>query len=371
MGETVMEALSLMVKPVSGACDMRCRYCFYADEMNSREVKLYPRMDFSTLEKLVRRAVQCAERRLDIAFQGGEPTLAGADFFRELLRLERMYNTKGLAISNSIQTNGLNLTDEMIGLFAREGFLVGLSLDGIRDAHDMNRFNASGEGTFDRIVETAGRLKKAGCEFNILCVVNKYVANRPKEVYASLAPYGYIQFITCLDGLDGQRRDYSLSGGELCAFNKAVFDCYYDSFMKGAPVSVRIFDNYVRMLMGMPPEACSMTGVCSKYFLVEGDGSVYPCDFYALDRYRLGNINDMTFKRLENSAVSNGFIDESRPVPEKCRKCKWYFLCRNGCRRERDPNTGVNIWCEAQSEFFSYAIGRLREMAERIAGQNR
>lgn len=362
-----MDSLSLMIKPVSGACDMRCRYCFYSDEMRSREVALYPKMSLETLERLVRRAMQCAGNEVHFAFQGGEPTLAGADFFRALIKFQRMYNTKQLRVGNSIQTNGVNLTDELAELFAEEGFLVGLSLDGIEQTHDINRLDRSGNGTYSRVIAAADTLKRAGCEFNILCVVNKYVASRPKEVYNSLAPYGFIQFITCLDGLDGQRRDYSVSQDELFLFNKAVFDCYYDSFIKGRSVSVRIFDNYVRMLMGMPPEACSMTGRCSQYFLVEGDGSVYPCDFYALDEYRLGNINDTTFSRLEKSEISRRFIEESVPVPEKCRACEWYFLCRNGCRRERDGITGVNIWCGAQKEFFAYAYDRLRMMAQRLS----
>ena len=143
-----MPALSIMVKPVSGACNMRCKYCFYTDVMENRETPCFPRMTLETLETLVRRAIRHADGPISFAFQGGEPTLAGLDFYRALVEFERRYNTRGLPIDNSLQTNGYALSDEMIEFFAREHFLLGVSLDGDALAHDLMRVDQGGNPTF-------------------------------------------------------------------------------------------------------------------------------------------------------------------------------------------------------------------------------
>lgn len=361
-----MPALSIMVKPASGACNMRCRYCFYADVMSHRETPVYPKMRLETLEVLVRRALRYADSSVSFAFQGGEPTLAGLPFYEALVRFQREYNGRGVRIHNSIQTNGYDLSDEMIVFFAREHFLVGLSMDGDACAHDCLRLDARGEGTFARVSETARRLAAAGVEYNILCVENEYVARRPAEVFRALAPHRYIQFIACLDGLDGAATDYSLTPESHLNFLKATFDLYYAAHRSGRPVSVRNFDNYLGILLGLPPENCAMGGTCGEYYLIEADGSVYPCDFYVLDRWRMGNILETPFNRLARSEVGKAFREESVPVPERCRSCRWYPLCRNGCKRERVPQTGLNRWCECFQAFFEYSYPRMRALAEEL-----
>ena len=139
-----MPAVSIMVKPVSGACNMNCRYCFYSDVMARRETAIYPKMSIEALEVLVRRAFRYADGPVSFSFQGGEPTLAGPEFYDALVRFERMYNTRGLPVHNAVQTNGYALSDEMIDLFAREHFFLGVSLDGDAVAHDGMRPDRAG-----------------------------------------------------------------------------------------------------------------------------------------------------------------------------------------------------------------------------------
>ena len=361
-----MPPITVMVKPVSGACNMRCRYCFYADEMTHRKASVYPKMTGELLDTMVRRVIRSADSSVHFLFQGGEPTLIGLPFFEQLVALERKYNTRGLKISNAVQTNGYNLSDEMISFFAKEQFLVGVSLDGTNQTHDLLRPDAKGLPTASIVRNTIERLRAANVSVNVLCVVNGEVAKYPKEVFCALAPYEYLQFIPCLDSLDGEKRDYSLSSEAYLSFLKATFDCYHQAYLDGHPVSVRNFDNWVAMLMGMPPENCAMVGRCGPSLVIESDGSVYPCDFYALDKWKLGSIAEDSLRRMLTSDREKAFLAESLPVPEACKACRWYGLCRNGCKRERNPDTGLNRWCSVHSAFFEYAYERMSQMAQQL-----
>ena len=316
------------------------------------------KMTGELLDTMVRRVIRSADSSVHFLFQGGEPTLIGLPFFEQLVALERKYNTRGLKISNAVQTNGYDLSDEMIAFFAKEQFLVGVSLDGTDETHDMLRPDAKGLPTSSIVRNTIDRLRAAGVSVNVLCVVNGEVAKHPKEVFCALAPYEYLQFIPCLDGLDGEKRDYSLSSEAYLAFLKTTFDCYHQAYLDGHPVSVRNFDNWVAMLMGMPPENCAMVGRCGPSLVIESDGSVYPCDFYCTDEYSLGNILDTDFAKLERSPKAIKFIEESLGIEEKCKECNYYRLCKNGCKRER-----IDLdKCTAYKNFFPYALPHLKRM---------
>ena len=373
-GRSGARPVSLMIKPVSGACSMRCRYCFYTDVMARRDTAVYPPMNTDMLESVVRRAFQYADGPVSFAFQGGEPTLIGLPFFQELVRLERSYNVRGLPVRNAVQTNGYELSDEMISFFAREGFLLGLSMDGTEEVHDAFRVDPAGEPTFRRVLKTAEQLKSAGVEFNVLCVVTDLAAQRPREVFEALAPYGHIQFIPCLDDLDGAPGPCSLTEAHYLTFLKTTFDLYYKAFMSGRYVSVRNFDNYIGIILGLPPENCAMNGRCGSYFLIESDGGVYPCDFYVLDEWKLGSICEASVARLMASDAMRRFQAQSRVLPERCAACRWRPLCRGGCRRNREPFTdGVpadNRFCESFRMLFEARYDRMKALAEKIQNEH-
>ena len=361
-----MPPLSVMIKPVSGACNMQCRYCFYADEMRNREKTVYPKMSIEALETVVRKVMACAEESVSFVFQGGEPTLIGLAFFEALVRFEKQYNARRLRVSNAVQTNGLDLPDEMLRFFARENFLLGVSVDGIELVHDAFRRDLLGRPTYARVMETIRRMQTFGVAFNVLCVVGAKAASHAEEIFETLAPYGYVQFIPCLDPLDGQNGPDPLTPERYLSFLKTTFDRYDRAFWNGKMVSARNFDNYVGILLGMPPENCAMAGACSPQLLIESDGSTYPCDFYALDEWKTGNILTDPLRKILKSDVAAAFQQSSLPVPEKCRSCRWYPLCRNGCRRERGKD-GVNRWCACMDAFFAYSVGRMQKIAQEIA----
>ncbi len=369
-----MPPLNFLIKPASGSCNLRCRYCFYHDVGGNRAVQSYGMMSAETLELLIRKALEEAEGSCAFGFQGGEPTLAGLDFFRKAVELQKRYNTRGLAISNAIQTNGLLLDVEWADFLAENRFLVGLSLDGTKELHDRNRLDPAGKGTYARVLKTAQLLKARGVEFNILTVITRDSAKRADSLYRFFRRCGFdwLQFIPCLDPL-GQGRGscaYSLTAEEYGAFLKRLFDCWYRDVKAGRFVYIRYFENLVGMLLGNPPESCGMSGRCVIQNVVEADGSVYPCDFYALDQWKLGNIRTDSVREMMESRTARRFLEAAREVPEKCRSCRYYPICRGGCRRDREAAGGVlglNDFCPAFETFFDYVLPRLEEVAVNAA----
>jgi len=368
--EIPVPPISLLIKPASGACQYRCEYCFYADVMNNRAVSNYGSMTFNTLEALVKRAMSYAEGSVSFAFQGGEPTLVGLDFYKELMRLEKKHN-RGLQVFNSIQTNGGLINDEWAMFLKENHFLVGLSLDGAKTLHDKYRKNASGEGTYEKTLETARLFEKYGVDFNILCVVNDDIASNPIETYEAIRQFRFLQFIPCIDDFDLDKRMFSPSPENYGRFLIETFKLYLRDIQKGEYVSVRAFDNYVQMLKGRRPESCSMTGRCTCYFVIEGNGDVYPCDFYVLDKWKLGNVLDNDFRSMLKSERAEEFVSSSVYMHPDCRACRHYSLCRGGCRRDREPfddmnRPGKTRYCQSYKMFFEACGDDLRALARSI-----
>ena len=274
----------------------------------------------------------------------------------------------------AIQTNGYLIDDGWAQFFAGHKFLVGLSLDGIKDTHDINRIDAAGAGTYKKVMHAVQIFKKHKVEFNILTVINARTAKSIEKIYHFYKKNDlrYQQYIPCLDPLWESRgqHEYSLTPERYACFLKTLFDLWYYDVKKGEFVYNRYFENLVGMLAGCPPESCGMMGHCSCQNVVEADGSVYPCDFYVLDQYKLGNLASDDFETIEKKRGTISFIGESFYVSEECKQCKWYGICRGGCRRDREPmvdgKLSLNYFCSSYKEFFEYSYERLCELAEMV-----
>ena len=370
-----MPPLHLLIKPASGQCNMRCKYCFYADVADNRDVPSYGMMELSTLETLVRRAFDYAEGECTFAFQGGEPTLRGLDYFQSLIEYVGRYNTKGLPVHYAIQTNGLLLDGRWATFFAENRFLVGLSLDGIKQTHDACRVDAAGRGTYSRVMHAVTLMNNHHVDFNLLTVVNAFTAEKIGKIYGFYKRNGlrYQQYIPCLDPLGEKRgqHPYSLTPKMYGDFLRARFDLWYADVSRGEFAYDRYFENLVGMLLGYMPESCGMIGRCTRQNVIEADGSVYPCDFYVLDQYRLGNLLRDDFDTIARSENARRFIRESEAIDESCRACRWFSLCRGGCRRDKEgAQAGVlerNYYCGSYRDFFAYAYPRLTLLARRAA----
>lgn len=356
---------NILIKPVSGACNMQCEYCFYQDEMKHREVASYGKMSLETLEVLLEKFLAATSGDCVISFQGGEPTLAGLDFYRQAVELEHKYNIHGCSISNVIQTNGFLIDEEWADFFQKEKFLVGISLDGMGRIHDKYRKDTLGEGTFGRVMQAIDILKAHQVEFNILTVVTKESAKSIEKIYRFFKKQGlvYQQYIPCLESLGEDRGDNAcvMSVAEYAEFLKRLFDCWYRDMITEDYVYVRYFENLAGMLKGCPPEQCALAGTCQEQWIIEADGSVYPCDFYVLDQWRLGSVWEQSVEELEEKRKESGFVEESELLMEECDTCAYYALCRGGCKRERiiEKGRGKAYYCHALKEFFAYSLERL------------
>jgi len=364
-----MKNINMLIKPASGSCNMRCNYCFYHSLTNIREHKDYGIMSKETLEKLVFRAFEGDNQEITFAFQGGEPTLCGIEFYYQFEKYVLKYNKKNIKVNRAFQTNGILIDDKWCEYFNKYNYLLGLSLDGPKEINDLNRIDIKGNGTYKTIIKTKQLFEKYKVEYNILCVVNREVARHGKKVYQFFKDNNirYIQFINCLDDLNSYQgtNKYSLTWERYLKFLKDTFDVWYEDVIKGDVYSIRQFDNYISMILGYAPESCNMNGFCSCQYVIEADGSVYPCDFYVIDQYKIGNVYENNLKEMFESNVTKQFISQSMVENVKCARCKWYKLCRNGCYRERKEN--LNEFCDAYYNFFNYAYERMVQIAKRYS----
>jgi uncharacterized protein len=369
-----MPPIQLLIKPASGSCNLRCKYCFYHDEMQNREKQNYGFMSLETLEEIVKKTLTYSEHQCDFIFQGGEPTLVGLDFYKKLLEFEHKYNIHNVKVMNSIQTNGYQLGEEWAEFFAANNFLVGVSLDGIKYTHDAYRENSMGTGSFGEIMKTLELFDKKGVDYNILTVVNRRTAERITRIYEFYKKnnWKYQQYIACLDPLGEPKgsREYSLTPEIYGEFLVNLFDLWYLDLCKGEQPYIRQFENYISLLMGYPPESCDMKGCCSIQHVVEADGSVYPCDFYVMDEYKIGNFLKDSIEEMGNRGLESEFVEASLNRPEECKTCKYAYLCRGGCRRNRQideaGHLGLNYFCSSYKYFFDKTHTRMEEISRQL-----
>lgn len=366
-----MPPVSLLIKPVSGNCNMRCKYCFYIDETQNRSTASFGKMSSSTMTSLIDKAFAFSDQDCTFAFQGGEPTLAGLEFFQEFSSYVKNHpNPKNVRIHYAFQTNGILIDEDWADWFAENHVLVGISLDGPKKLHDLYRLDHAQNGTFTKVMTAIHLLKEKEVDFNILTVVTAASSHKGKQIYDFFRKndFQFQQYIECLDPFGSKRGscEYSLKPHQYEIFLKDVFDAWYLDMKSGHYVYNRYFENLMMILAGQAPESCNMRGFCGPQWVIEADGSVYPCDFYVLDEWKLGNVLTDSFEEMEHTRQESSFIEQSKPIPEECLKCKWLMLCRNGCRRNRelmtDGTTGKNYFCSAYYNFLEYAAPKLLEI---------
>lgn len=369
-----MPPISVLIKPASGLCNMRCDYCFYCDETAKRRQASYGLMSLDTLKNVIRKCVIPAEGSCTIAFQGGEPTLCGLPFFEKAVEYARHFNRKDIRIDFALQTNGYGITAEWCHFFAENHFLVGVSVDGTREIHDRYRHSREGMPTYDRVLRTIGLFEEYQVDYNILTVVHREVAENIRAVYQAYRQRGwkYLQFITCLDPLGEPRgrQDYSLLPETYGQFLIDLFELWYADYQRGNEPYIRQFENYIGVCLGMQPESCEQRGTCGIQYTVEADGGVYPCDFYVLDDWKLGNFNQDRIAQIDERREALGFCARSLNHPPECKACPWFSLCRGGCYRSRleagETDAGLNYFCKGYKMFFERWAGTIREIAGRI-----
>ncbi|MFH1037201.1 MAG: anaerobic sulfatase maturase [PVC group bacterium] len=402
-----MKCFHVMIKPIGPVCNVNCTYCFYLSKERLLETATGWRLPDDLLEKFIRQYIEGQEaEEIVFSWQGGEPTLRGLDFFRKVVALEKRYRQPGIRIENDLQTNGILLDDEWGEFLGKNGFLVGLSIDGPRDLHDTYRVDKKGEGTFDRVLAAGRLLGKHGVTFNSLTVVNRKNAREPLRVYRFLRDVlksTRIQFIPCVEpgnfarvapGLgesdslplagspasrpgspDSIVTDWSVDPDDFGTFLCRIFDEWYRKDV--GRVFVYLFEAALGRWMGMPPSICCQAPVCGHGLALEHDGSVYSCDHYVYPEYRLGNIREEPLAEMAFSPRQREFGSaKSRSLPRQCLRCRFLFVCNGGCPRNRfiraaDDEPGLNYLCRGLYKYFTHIEPYMKKLAAHYGRQQK
>jgi uncharacterized protein len=354
----------LLIKPAGSRCNLRCKYCFYMDNdrhFPSPEEGRGKVMSRETLDTMVRELLSYRMPQTVFAWQGGEPTLAGLDFFKAAVEAQQEYGDDGQVVGNALQTNGVLLDDEWCAFLAKYHFLVGLSLDGPRKVHEANRGKS-----FDKVMAAAERMRKHGVEFNILTVVSHANAQRGAETYRWLTEQGFndLQFIPCLaPGPHGTPGDHAAQAEQIGDFLVAAFDQWFPRDF-GA-VSERIFTSLLSHFVHGQPNLCTFQGRCGDYMAVERGGELFPCDFFIQPPWQLGQIREDEMKVVYTEERPRRFGPLKAQVDDECRDCEFFPMCHGGCPRDRDER-GRNVFCAGYKKFFAHAAPKLQPLAREL-----
>jgi len=382
----------VMVKPIGAICNLRCKYCFYLEKL-----KLFPneedyRMRDEVLEVFIRKYIQSQNTpEIQFAWQGGEPTLMGLDFFRKVVALQRQY-AQGRTVHNSLQTNGTLLDEEWCEFLAREKFLVGVSLDGPEHVHNRYRVDKNGNGSFDRVMKGLENLKKYRVEFNTLTCVTRQSPDDAVEIYRFLKDQGvqFMQFIPIVErakdraahalGLNlavppdlhaennpNAMMPWAVSPEGFGDFLIRVFDEWIKEDV--GQIFVNIFDMALSAWSGIEPALCTYARRCGNAVAMEHDGGIYSCDHFVYPTYYLGNIMEKSLEEMIYSPFQVKFgNDKWDALPDYCLKCKYLFACNGECPKHRfektpDGEPGLNYLCPGYKKFFRHIDTYMKEMA--------
>lgn len=373
------EPLQVLIKPAGADCNLSCGYCFYSCKRELYPQETRHRMSDEVLREVVRKYMNHCERTAAFAWQGGEPTLMGLDFYRRAVEYQQLYGRPGQMVSNSLQTNGVLLADANWARFLHQyKWLVGLSLDGPADIHDAWRLTHDGRPTHAQVLRALNTLLEHQVEVNILTMVTPANVTRGAEVYEYLLSTGvdFLQFIPlCEPASDGSGiADFSLDPVQYGHFLIEVFDLWAEE--KPRPAYVRMFDDLLSVVMGNPHPTCMFGPSCGLYVVVEHNGDLYACDFFVEPRWKFGNIMQMDLHHVRRLAAYQQFAARKIANLEECLDCEWFNLCHGGCPKWRPQvmlgrGSGRDYFCEAYRMLFAHARKPLARIAERLRRHGR
>lgn len=362
-----------MWKTVSEDCNLACDYCYYSRVGGTIGPKVN-RIESSLLEKFIREYMDFCQGQASFAWQGGEPLLAGLDFFKEVVSLQAKFSKPNTVISNSLQTNATLVNQEWAAFFKQYNFFIGVSLDGPKDVHDARRVTRAGVGSFDRVMRGIDILREAHVDFNILTVIHEGNVHRAPELmtFYEKESFRFVQFIPAMDFRaqeTSKQARYLINDHEYGDFLCSVFDVWYN---EGEPnTSVRFFDNMLAVYLHQEAELCIHRKACPTTLILEQNGDAFPCDFYISEEYKVGNVGVDSLTDILGHLVYKKFLSMKPTLPEKCVSCEFVRLCHGGCPRNRTWNdTGqdvdVDYFCESYLQVYRYAHGRMSSLAERV-----
>ncbi|MGB9131795.1 MAG: anaerobic sulfatase maturase [Methanosarcina sp.] len=375
--------IHVLAKPTGATCNLACSYCFFLD----KEL-FYPgskfRMSEEVLESYIRQLIKAHRTpQVTVAWQGGEPTLMGIDFYRRAIELQEKYRKPGMTFENTMQTNGTLLDAEWCQFFKENNFLIGISIDGPRELHDAYRVDKKGQGSFNRVMRGLRLLQKYGVEYNVLTTVNRTNADYPLEVYRFLrneARVDWIQFIPVVERINEEGYTLYQKGDRVS--NRSVLPEKFGSFLSRifdewvrndvGRIFVQTFEASTRRWLGLPSGMCVFEETCGMGLALEHNGDLYSCDHFVEPAYLLGNIMKKEIGELATLEKQYRFgQNKLNALPQVCCKCDVLFACRGECPKNRfmtttDGEQGLNYLCEGWKAFFHHIDFPMQIMAELI-----
>lgn len=376
-----INAFHIMTKPRGAICNLDCKYCYFL----SKE-RLYPNSDFrmseTLLEEYTRQYIEAQQvSEVTFAWQGGEPTLIGLDFYKQAIHYQQKHNKAGMRIFNALQTNAVTLDDDWCEFFAQHDFLIGVSVDGPKHLHDAYRVDKGGTPTFDKVMHGIHLLKKHNVEFNILTTVHAVNADHPLEIYRFFrdeVKVHFMQFIPIIerDNDTGYQEGDAVTNRSVTAkqygdFLIAIFDEWVRHDV--GRTYVQIFDVALAAWTGNNPGLCIFEETCGKALALEHNGDVYSCDHYVEPDYKVGNLIDVPISDIVVSDQQVQFgLAKRDTLPQYCHECEVRFVCNGGCPKNRfiqtpDGEDRLNYLCDGYKAFFTYINEPMRIMANELA----
>ena len=391
--EFTQQMLHVMAKPIGPICNLDCEYCYYL-----HKEELYPatkswRMPGETLATYIQQYIEAqppGTEDITFAWQGGEPTLLGLEFFERVVELQKEFAPPGRRIANALQTNGVLLDETWAEFFKQEQFLIGLSIDGPAEMHDQYRYDKKGRGTFQSVLKALQLLKQYEVEFNALVVVNRVNSLHGKRVYTYLRDNGveFMQFIPIVErrGIGHHTEsesasetdhpwDHLVSSRSVVPEHFGQFLCdVFDEWVKRdvGRIFVQIFDQALAAWMGLEPSLCVFRKRCGRALAIEHNGDLYCCDHFVEPDYRLGNIHDLPIIDLASSQRQLEFgVAKESTLPQYCVACEVRFACNGECPKNRfietpDGEAGLNYLCEGYRRFFHHIDPLMQQMAAEL-----
>lgn len=382
----------VMAKPIGPICNMDCEYCFYLEKEKLYPEKIHKKNNWAMagdiLENFIKQKIESTNLNEEtFAWQGGEPTLLGVEYFRNVVRLQKKY-ANGKKINNAFQTNGILVDDEWCEFFAENNFLIGLSIDGPRELHDKYRVDKGGNPTFNKVMTGISLLKKHKVDFNTLTVVQKNNSYHPLEVYNFLKETGsrFMQFIPIVERIsksnndelslvlpdikDAVVSDWSVEPERFGNFLITIFNEWIRKEV--GKFFVQIFDVSLEAWSGLDPSLCIFSRNCGNALAIEHNGDLYSCDHYVFPVNKLGNIIENPLLEMVQSKQQEKFgKDKQETLPQYCRNCEVHFACNGECPKNRflttpDGEYGLNYLCAGYRKFFNHIDPYMKFMVDEL-----
>lgn len=389
-------AFHLMAKPASYHCNLACDYCFYLENptVSQKQTHRQLKMSDDVLTAYIKHYIAASNsNEVNFTWQGGEPTLAGREFFQRVLTLQQQY-ANGKTITNSLQTNGTLINENWAKFLAHNRFLVGVSLDGPEPLHDSFRRGRHGHSRFQQTVNAVKLLQNYGADYNILTTVNAKNAKAPLDVYHFLTTElgaTFLQFIPIVEPdpvNPNQLASGSVSAEDYGSFVTTLFDQWVRHDVGN--IFVQLFDSLLGCWLNVPPALCTLQERCGHAWVIEQQGDIFLCDHFVTPEHRLGNILEDHLPDLLNLPQVSAFAEQKANVSERCQACQYRFACHGGCPKQRLlSHSGIahNCLCDGFLQIFRHldpylrymahciqhnvSPARVMQVADKIAGQRR